>query len=138
MPWPCCSESNFSRPRHCAAWAWHMWISVGCPESACGRPAHVWFLSASTWELHKVCYEKHANPLNCRTSSSDISGYHVDFQERHSIVGEWDMLYMRVIQKISSDGLLKKIYTTNHVYCHLMYTLYTTFQQFPPLLRHLS
>ena len=38
---------------------------------------------------------------------------------------------MRVIQKVSSDGLLRKKkqeYITNHVYCHLMYTLYTTFR----------
>jgi hypothetical protein len=27
--------------------------------------------------------------LNCRTSSSDISGYHADFHEGHSAVGEW-------------------------------------------------
>jgi hypothetical protein len=23
MPWPCRSESNFSRPRHSTAWSWH-------------------------------------------------------------------------------------------------------------------
>jgi hypothetical protein len=28
-------------------------------------------------------YQKHTNPLNCRTSSSDISGYHADFHEGH-------------------------------------------------------
>jgi len=27
--------------------------------------------------------------LNCWTSSSDISGYHADFHEGHSIVGAW-------------------------------------------------
>jgi hypothetical protein len=40
-------------------------------------------------EFHEGCYQKHTNPLNCRTSSSDISGYHADFHEGHGIVGEW-------------------------------------------------
>jgi hypothetical protein len=40
-------------------------------------------------EFHEGCYQKHTNPLNCRTSSSDISGYHTDFHEGHSTVGEW-------------------------------------------------
>jgi len=37
--------------------------------------------------------------------------------------------HMRVIQKVSSNALLKKNqeYITNHVYCHLMYIPYTTF-----------
>jgi hypothetical protein len=34
-------------------------------------------------------YQKHTNPLNCRTSSSDISGYHAEFNEGHGTVGEW-------------------------------------------------
>jgi hypothetical protein len=29
------------------------------------------------------------NPLNCRTSSSDISGYHAEFHEGHGTIGEW-------------------------------------------------
>jgi hypothetical protein len=40
-------------------------------------------------EFHEGCYQKHTNPLNCRTSSSDISGYHADFHEGHGTVGEW-------------------------------------------------
>jgi hypothetical protein len=40
-------------------------------------------------EFHKGCYQKHTNPLNCRTSSSDISSYHADFHEGHGTVGEW-------------------------------------------------
>jgi hypothetical protein len=40
-------------------------------------------------EFHEDCYQKHINPLNCRTSSSDISGYHADFHEGHGTVGEW-------------------------------------------------
>jgi hypothetical protein len=49
-------------------------------------------LSASSGyhaELHEGCYKKHTNPLNCRTSSSDISGYHADFHEGRGTVGEW-------------------------------------------------
>jgi hypothetical protein len=30
-------------------------------------------------EFHEGRYQKHTNPLNCMTSSSDISGYHADF-----------------------------------------------------------
>jgi hypothetical protein len=40
-------------------------------------------------EFHEGCYQKHTNPLNCRTSSSDISGYHADFHEGHGTVGKW-------------------------------------------------
>jgi hypothetical protein len=40
-------------------------------------------------EFHEGCYQTHTNQLNCRNSSSDISGYHTDFNEGHSIVGEW-------------------------------------------------
>jgi hypothetical protein len=40
-------------------------------------------------EFHEGCYQKHTNPLNCRSSSSGISGYNADFDERHSSVGEW-------------------------------------------------
>jgi hypothetical protein len=41
-------------------------------------------------EFHEGCYQKHTNPLNCRTSSSDISGYHADYQG-HGTVGEWQV-----------------------------------------------
>jgi hypothetical protein len=40
-------------------------------------------------EFHEGCYQKHTNPLNCRNSSSDIPGYHADFNEEHSTVREW-------------------------------------------------
>jgi hypothetical protein len=39
-------------------------------------------------EFYDGCYQKHTNPLNCRTSSSDISGYHEDSHEGHGTVGE--------------------------------------------------
>jgi hypothetical protein len=34
-------------------------------------------------EFHEGGYQKHTNPLNCRTSSSVISGYHKDFHDGH-------------------------------------------------------
>jgi hypothetical protein len=34
-------------------------------------------------------YQKNTNRLNCRTSSSDITGYHADFHEGHGTVREW-------------------------------------------------
>jgi hypothetical protein len=40
-------------------------------------------------EFHEGCYQKHTNPLNCRTSSSDISGYQADFHEGHGTVEKW-------------------------------------------------
>jgi hypothetical protein len=40
-------------------------------------------------EFHEVRYQNRTNPLNCRTNSSDISGYHVDIHEGHGTVGEW-------------------------------------------------
>jgi hypothetical protein len=32
-------------------------------------------------EFHEGFYQKHTNPLNCKTSNSDISGYHADFHD---------------------------------------------------------
>jgi hypothetical protein len=49
-------------------------------------------LSASSGyhsEFQEGCYQKRTNPLNCRTSSSDDSGYHADVYEGHGTVGEW-------------------------------------------------
>jgi hypothetical protein len=40
-------------------------------------------------EFHEGYYQKHTNPLNRRTSSSDIASYHMDFHEGHGIVREW-------------------------------------------------
>jgi hypothetical protein len=54
-----------------------MWAT--CPRSAS---------SGYHAEFHEGCYQKHTNPLNCRTSSSDISGYHADFYEEYGTVGE--------------------------------------------------
>jgi hypothetical protein len=39
-------------------------------------------------EIHEG-YQKHTNPLKCRTSSSDISVYQADFHEGHGSVEEW-------------------------------------------------
>jgi hypothetical protein len=58
-----------------------MWAT--CPRSAS---------SGYHAEFHEGCYQKHTNPLNCRTNSSDISGYHEDFHRGHGTVGEWQGL----------------------------------------------
>jgi hypothetical protein len=59
MPRPFRSESDFSRPRHSAAW--HVWISIGRPETAtCPRSTS----SGYHAEFHEGCYQKHTNPLN--------------------------------------------------------------------------
>ena len=87
-------------------------------ETACGLPARVRFLPATTRSYTKVVirsmpisdaggqcetnqhlswtrkravaarYKKDVL-LNCWTSSSDISGYHVDFHEGHGTIGAW-------------------------------------------------
>jgi hypothetical protein len=49
MPRLCRSERDFSRPRRGMGIAWHWWISIGRPETACGRPACVRLLLATTW-----------------------------------------------------------------------------------------
>jgi hypothetical protein len=54
-----------------------MWAT--CPLSAS---------SAYDAEFDEGGYQKHTNLLNCRISSSDISGYHADFHEGHGTVGE--------------------------------------------------
>jgi hypothetical protein len=64
---------NQYRPSRDGMWA-------ACPRSA---------FSSYRVEFHEGCYQKHTNPLNCRTSSSDISGYHQDFHKGHGMVGEW-------------------------------------------------
>jgi hypothetical protein len=59
----------------------YMWATCPLPASS-GYHA----------DFYEVCYRKHTNPLNCRTSSSDISGYHADFHEDHCTVWEWQEL----------------------------------------------
>jgi hypothetical protein len=48
-------------------------------------------------EFHEVCYQKHNNPLNCKTSSSDMSGYHADFHEEHGTFREWQGRVMECV-----------------------------------------
>jgi hypothetical protein len=64
---------NYYRPSRDGMWA-------TCPRSAS---------SGYNAEFHEVCYQKHSDPLNCRTSNSDISDYHADFHEKRGTVGEW-------------------------------------------------
>jgi hypothetical protein len=64
-------------------------------------------LSASSGyhsEFHECCYKKHTNPLNCKTSSSDISGYLADFHEGHGNVGEWQGRGMACVINASRHG----------------------------------
>jgi hypothetical protein len=69
--------------------AWHVLISIGRPEMACGRPARFQLLPATTRNFTKIVNQKHSNPFNCRTSSSYIAGYEVEFHEGQSTVAEW-------------------------------------------------
>jgi hypothetical protein len=93
VPRPCRSESDFSRPWHSAAWVWH----GICEFATAVQGRHVGDLplcsacSGYHAELHESCYQKHTNPLNFRTSSSDTPGYHADFHEGHGTVGEWQV-----------------------------------------------
>jgi hypothetical protein len=89
MAQPCLSENDFLRPRHSTAWAWH----GVCELASAIQIRHVSDLPAFGFFrlprlVSRSCYQKHTNPLNCRTSSSDISGYHADFREGHCNVGE--------------------------------------------------
>jgi hypothetical protein len=67
--------------------AWLVRISIGRPETACGQHA----CRSATSGYHEGCYQKHNNPLNCKISSSDISGYHTDFHEGNGTDGEWQV-----------------------------------------------
>jgi hypothetical protein len=64
---------NYYRPSRDGMWQ-------TCPRSAS---------SGYHAEFHEDSYQKRTNPLNCRTSSSDISGYNSDFHEGDGAVGEW-------------------------------------------------
>jgi hypothetical protein len=67
-------------------------------------------------EFHKGCYRKHTNPLNCRTSSSDISSYHVDFYKRHDTVGErWVWHGMCELALIGASPLMHE--DGHHEFC---------------------
>jgi hypothetical protein len=55
-----------------------MWAT--CPLSAS---------SGKHAKFHEGCYQQRTDPLNCRTSSSDIFGYYADFYEVHGTVGAW-------------------------------------------------
>jgi hypothetical protein len=90
----------------------------GRRETACGLPARIWLLPATTRSSTKVvirripildaggqsetkqrlswmrkrvvaAHYKKDDLLNCWTSSSDISSYHADFHKGHSTVRAW-------------------------------------------------
>ena len=87
-------------------------------ETACGLPACVWLLPATTWSSMKVvtrsipisdaggqceikqhlsctrkrvvaAYYKKDHLLNCRTSNSVISSYNTDFHKGHGTIRAW-------------------------------------------------
>jgi hypothetical protein len=115
-PRPWLSESDFSRPQHARHGHGTCELASAVQRRHVGNlPAFCFFrlprgvprslssehtnrlncrtsnsnISGYHAEFHEVCYQNHTNPLNCRTSSSDISGHHADFHEGHGTVGEW-------------------------------------------------
>jgi hypothetical protein len=66
----------------------------------------------------------HTNPLNCRTSSSDISGYHADFREGHGTVGEWHGCGMACVNLRGTawQGKGKGAALARHGMCELAFT----------------
>jgi hypothetical protein len=74
-----------------------MWAT--CPRSAS---------SGYHAEFHEG-YQKHTNPLNCRTSSSDISGHHADFHEGHGTVREWRGRGMACAISLHFSGVLRNV-----------------------------
>jgi hypothetical protein len=75
---------------HSTAWAWHGM----CRLALAVHRRHVGDLPAFGFfrlprGVPRRLLSGHTNPLNCGTSSSDISGCHADFHEGHSTVGEW-------------------------------------------------
>jgi hypothetical protein len=104
MPRPCRSEIDFSRPRYSAAWARHGM----CELASAVQRRHVGDLLAfGFFQLprgvpRRLLLEA-SNPLNCRTSSSDITGYYADFHG-HGTVGEWQVAAWYVWIKVAWHG----------------------------------
>jgi hypothetical protein len=107
--------------------AWHMWISISHPETACGRPARVRLFQATTRSYTKVVIRS----LNCRTSSSDISGCRAVFHEGHGTVGEWQGRGMTCVNlsgtawtrhdmcELTLNGLIK--FNEMGTYCYVFF-----------------
>jgi hypothetical protein len=92
MPFPCHATTMPYWKRLLMATAEHgmgtAWERHGMSELASAvQRRHVGDLPAfGSFRLQRGIPRK---LLKCRTSSSDISGYHTDFHERHGNVGEW-------------------------------------------------
>jgi hypothetical protein len=59
-----------------------------CELASAVQRRHVGALPASSGyhvDFHEGYDQKHTNPLNCRTSSSDISDYHANFHKRMAL-----------------------------------------------------
>ena len=117
---PCLIHTCHAMPTPCFNYAVLLEATAQCVcrETACGHPALVRLLLATTRSSTKVVirskptsdaggqceikqrlswirkrvvaahYKKH-DLLNCWTSSSDISGYHADFHKGHGTIGAW-------------------------------------------------
>jgi len=107
---PCLIHTCHATPMPCSDHAVLLKATAqhGHRETACGLPAHVRLLPATTRSSTKIvirsipillttihtydcrvvsaCYKKD-DLLNCWTGSSDISGYHTDFHVGHGTVG---------------------------------------------------
>ena len=108
---PCLTHTCHATPMPCSDRAVLLKATAqhGRRETACGLPARVQLLPATTRSSTKIvirnipillttihtydCKEwyqhttKKDDLLNCWTSSSNISGYHADFHEGHGTVG---------------------------------------------------
>jgi hypothetical protein len=59
MPRPCHATTmpfwkQILKATHSQAWAWHVWIRIGRPETACGRPVRFRLLPATMRSFTKV------------------------------------------------------------------------------------
>jgi hypothetical protein len=109
---PCLIHTCHAAPVPCSDHAGLLKATAqhGRQETACGLPARVRLLPATTRNSTKIvirsmpillndpylrlervlaAHYRKDDLLNCWASSSDISGYHADFHEGHGTVGAW-------------------------------------------------
>ena len=70
-----------ARQGHGMGTAWYVvWINMGCQETACERPAHVWLLPATMWTFTKVVNQTAAafwDVFNCTDDDGDSRLYKI-------------------------------------------------------------
>ena len=125
---PCLNDTFHAMPMPCSDYAILLKATAQHvrQEKACGLPARVQLLPASTQSSTKVvirsipisdsggqcetkqclsrtrkrvaaAHYKNDDLLNCWTSSSDISSYHADFHKGHGTIGAWQGLGMACV-----------------------------------------